>query len=41
MSLMIDASTGLPVGLAGRVPYLGTLTARLTRVRYPNDPSAK
>jgi hypothetical protein len=34
MSLMIDASTGLPVGFAGHVPYLGTLTARLTRVRY-------
>ena len=41
MSLMIDASTGLPVGLAGRVPYLGTLTARLTRVRYPSEPSAR
>ena len=38
VTLLVDARTGVPLVLTGRADYIGTLTARLVRVRYAYDP---
>jgi hypothetical protein len=38
VTLLVDARTGVPLALTGRADYIGTLTARLIRVRYAYDP---
>jgi len=34
VTLLIDTTTGLPLGMMGRADYVGTVTAVLTRVLY-------
>ncbi len=38
VTLLLDPATGVPLGLEGRAPYIGAVTARLVRVRYAADP---
>ncbi len=38
VTLVVDARTGVPLALTGRADYIGTLTARLVRVRFAYDP---
>ena len=40
VTLLVDARTGVPLVLTGRAEYVGTITARLVRVRYAYDPAA-
>jgi hypothetical protein len=40
VTLLVDARTGVPLVLTGRAAYIGTVTARLVRVRYAYDPAA-
>ena len=40
VTLLVDARTGVPLALTGRADYIGTLTAKLVRVRYAYDPPA-
>jgi len=38
VTLLVDAHTGVPLALTGRADYIGSLTARLVRVRYAYEP---
>ncbi len=41
VTLLVDARTGVPLALTGRADYIGSLTAKLVRVRYALDPPAE